>query len=112
MSEEELLDNCINATHYNIACYIHRIFGNKYKYNNKEWYLLIDDNYEVINENKLKDEIKYIICNNICNRSIYWSSQNSYDSDIKSVKLLKVAEKLKDEKFLKYIIKELTQFYE
>lgn len=109
MREEELLDNCINSTHYNIALYIYEIFKDQYKYNNKQWYLRTD---EIINEGKIKDEIKYKIVNNFGSRSIYWSSQNTFDSQIKSVKLLKVAEKLKDEKFLKYIIKELKQFYE
>jgi len=106
--KEILIDNCINISHYNIALYIYEIIKDRYKYNNKKW-LLVDKNDDINYEGKLKEEIKTLIVNDFGNRSIYWSNNSS---DIKSIKLLQVADKLKNEKFLKDIIKELPQFYE
>ncbi len=109
LNDDNLLDNCINMSHYTISLYIYEKIKDKYKYNNKQWYIInLDDNQE----NKLKEEIKYIIINDFGNRSIYWSKFNTYDNNIKSVKLLQIIDKLKNEKFIKDIIKELTQFYE
>jgi len=105
---EILIDNCINISHYNIALYIYEKIKDRYKYNNKKW-LLVEKNDDINYESKLKEEIKTLIVNDFGNRSIYWSNNSN---DIKSIKLLQVADKLKNEKFLKDIIKELPQFYE
>ena len=110
LTNYELLDNCINMSHYNISLYIYDKLKNKYRYNNKQWYLV--DNDKDNQEIKLKEEIIYIITNDFGNRSIYWSTLSNYENDIKSVKLLQIIDKLKNEKFLKDIIKELAQFYE
>lgn len=108
VDKDILLDNCINISHYNIALYVYEIIKDRYRYNNKKW-LLVEKNDDINYENKLKEEIKTLIVNDFGNRSIYWSKNND---DIKSIKLLQVADKLKNEKFLKDIIKELPQFYE
>ena len=109
---DELLDNCVNGSHYNISLYIFEIIKNKYRYSDKIWLLVDSENNDINYENKLKDEIRTLIVNNFGNRSIYWSEFNNYENNIKSVKLLQVMNKLKNEKFLKDIIKELAQFYE
>lgn len=111
LTKYELLDNCINITHYNISLYLYEILKNKYRYSDKQWYLY-ESNDNINSENKLKDDIKDIIINDFGNRSIYWSKTNNSDDNIKSVKLLQIIDKLKNEKFLKDIIKELSQFYE
>ena len=109
---DELLDNCVNGSHYNISLYIFEIIKNKYRYSDKIWLLVDSENNDINYEYKLKDEIRTLIVNNFGNRSIYWSEFNNYENNIKSVKLLQVMNKLKNEKFLKDIIKELAQFYE
>lgn len=108
VDKDILLDNCINISHYNIGLYVYEIIKDRYRYNNKKW-LLVEKNDDINYENKLKEEIKTLIVNDFGNRSIYWSKNGN---DIKSIKLLQVADKLKNEKFLKDIIKELPQFYE
>ena len=111
LTKDELLDNCVNITHYNISLYLYAILKNKYRYSDKQWFLIQEtDNLNA--ENKLRDEIKGIIINDFGNRSIYWSKSKNSDDNIKSVKLLQIVDKLKNEKFLKDIIKELSQFYE
>jgi hypothetical protein len=111
---DDLLDNCVNGSHYNISLYIFQLIKDKYKYSDKRWYLL-DEEENNDGEIKLKNEIKTLIANNFGNRSIYWNNFNNKDkneNDIKVVKLLQIMDKLKNEKFLKDIIKELAQFYE
>jgi len=126
----QLLGNCINGSHYNISLYIFQLIKEKYRYNNKKWILLnnniindnnindnnindnnINDNNKKI-ENKLKDDIKTLIFINFGNRSIFWSKNIDNENKVKSIKFLQVIDKMKNEKFLKDIIKELTQFYE
>ena len=55
LTNYELLDNCINMSHYNISLYIYDKLKNKYRYNNKQWYLV--DNDKDNQEIKLKEEI-------------------------------------------------------
>ena len=109
---DELLDNCVNGSHYNISLYIFEVIKDKYRYSDKKWFLIDSENNEINYENKLKDEIRTLIVNDFGNRSIYWSKINNYENDIKSLKLLQFMNKFKNEKFLKDIIKELAQFYE
>ena len=51
--------------------------------------------------------------NDFIKRSLYYINleENKDENEIKSLRLLEIADKLKNEKFLKEILKELRQFY-
>jgi hypothetical protein len=112
------IDNCISGSHYNISLYIFEKIKNKHKYNtdNNEWFYL-NNNNEWIIDNKLNNliiEIKSKIVNDFILRSIYLNdikNNNNDDNVFKSNKLLEIANKLKNDKFIKDIIKEIKQFY-
>lgn len=101
------IDNCIGSrgSHYDISLYIfEKLKEIEYKYNEED---------EKNNENYLKNYIKSIIVNDFMIRSLYYINLNEdkNDNEIKSLRLLEIADKLKNEKFLKEILKELRQFY-
>lgn len=96
------IDNCIGSkgSHYDISLYIsERLKGVDIKGNLEK------------NPNYLKNYIKSVIVNDFIERSLYYSSLEESDDEIKSIKLLEIADKLKNEKFLKDILKEMRQFY-
>jgi len=107
------LDKCIgyNDTHYDIAFYIYKVISNKYKYDEKtnEW--LYMDKTDKNNLKNLKKEIKTNIVNQFIARSVYWNKNDIDDLKICSVFLLQIAHKLKNEIFIRDIIKEMKQFY-
>jgi|688.fasta_scaffold2080477_1 hypothetical protein len=93
--------------HYDISKYIYNIIKDKFKYEDKWFYLneklqWIDD----INEIKLKTEIMTTVVNDIIKKSI----DSIYD-DYKSRILIALSIKLKDTNYIKLIISELKQFY-
>lgn len=101
------IDNCISCrgSHYDICVYINETLKN----------IDIKSNLEK-DPNYLKNYIKSVIVNDFIKRSLYYSNleeenNNSKDNEIKIIKLLEVADKLKNEKFLKDILKEMRQFY-
>jgi hypothetical protein len=102
------LDKCIghNDTHYDIANYIYQVIKDKYKYDEKinKWLYL--DKEDKTNLSKLKKEIKTNIVNQFIMRSVYWNN-----NEICSIILLKIANKLKNDIFIRDIIKEIKQFY-
>jgi len=108
-----LLDKCIDSkgTHYDISLYIYEKIKNIYKYTNENQWLYFDNNiWNIdINLNYITNIIKSIIVNDFITRSLYWDNFN--DCSIKSIRLLEIANKLKNNKFIKDIIKELKQFY-
>lgn len=107
------LDKCIghNHTHYDIAYYIYEVIKDKYKYDEKTNKWLYMDKEDKLNLNKLKKEIKTNIVNQFIIRSVYWNKNEIEDLKICSVFLLQIAHKLKNEIFLRDIIKEIKQFY-
>lgn len=100
------IDTCISSkgSHYDISLYIYE----KLKELNYEY-----KENDIENINYLKNYIKSVIVNDFIKRSLYYAElDNEYDgNEIKSIRLLEIANKLKNEKFLKDILKELRQFY-
>ena len=104
------IDNCIGSrgSHYDISLYIFETLKEiEYKYKEK------DKENEKENINYLKNYIKSVIVNDFIKRSLYYINleENKDENEIKSLRLLEIADKLKNEKFLKDILKELRQFY-
>ena len=100
------IDNCISSrgSHYDISLYIYenlKILKFEYK----------DNDIEIIKY--LKNYIKSVIVNDFIKKSLYYAqlNDNNDGNNIRSIKLLEIANKLKNEKFLKDILKELRQFY-
>jgi len=117
-----LLDSCISKTnsHYDIAKFIHDCIKDIYFYNNNDglWYFKNDSNDSKITTiDSLKFFIKSSIVNQFISRSLYYSNLEESNSDIKeqysikAVILLKLANNLKNDKFIKDVIKELKQFF-
>jgi len=105
-----IIDNCISSrgSHYDISLYIYENLKEiNYNYIEKE------KENDKIHNNYLKNYIKSIIVNDFIKRSLYYSNleENKDENEIKSFKLHEIANKLKKEKFLKDILKELRQFY-
>jgi hypothetical protein len=107
------LDKCIgyNDTHYDIAKYIYEVLKDKFKYNEKTNKWLYLDKDDTSNLNKLKREIKTTIVNHFILRSVYWNKNDLDENKICSFHLIQIAHKLKNDKFLRAIIKEIKQFY-
>lgn len=107
------LDKCIgyNDTHYDIARYIYEVLKDNYRYNEKTNKWIYIDNEDINNLNKLKREIKTTIVNHFILRSVYWNKTEKDDIKIRSYHLIQIAHKLKNDKFLRAIIKEIKQFY-
>lgn len=123
----QYIDCCIgsNGSHYDIALVIHETFKDKYRYignkvwkywneNEKEW--IIDDKCD-----KLKNDIKFEICNLFINRSIYWDNKSkdknitnniSIDHQLRAIRLLQCSYKIKDNKFISHVIKEAKQLFD
>lgn len=118
------IDSCIasKGVHYDVAKVIYELIKNKYIYNPDKniWYyyndniLLIDNKQE-----KLKQEIKSNVINAFILRGTYWDDTANKEQDINiklhnqlnSFTLFQIANKLKDNKYLNNIIKELRQFF-
>jgi hypothetical protein len=120
----DYIDICIgsNGSHYDVAKVIYELIKDKFNYSGKNIWRYIDDNGEnIIDEKqiKLKNVLKSTVINTFIIRSNYWDDkaivQNdiniALDYQIKSSTLLQIANKLKDDKYLNCIIKELKQFF-
>ena len=107
------LDKCIgyNDTHYDIARYIYEVLKDTYKFNEKTNMWVYADEEDTSNLNKLKREIQTTIVNHFIIRSVYWNKNEADEIKIRSFNLIQIAHKLKNEKFLRAIIKEIKQFY-
>ena len=109
----QLLDNCMGSrgSHYDISLYIYETSKNNPNYPS---YPKNEDEY-----NKLKTFIKSSIVNDFILRSMHFINLNENESDadkieensFKSLRLSEIADKLKNDKFLKNVINELKQFY-
>jgi hypothetical protein len=118
-SINEYIDICIgsNGSHYDVSKVIYEFTKNKFVYcGNNIWkYDLVIDDKTIL----LKNEIKSNVINGFIERAKYWDDKSIIEKDInisndfkfKSSVLLKIANKLKDPKFIVCIIKELKQFF-
>ena len=117
------IDCCIgsNGSHYDISLVIYNILKDDYRYVGNNMWEYNNNNSWIIDEKniKLKSAIKLDVNNYFIERSKYWLDMNSNDDinlDIdnkhKSLKILQYSNKLKDDKFISQIIKEVKQFYE
>jgi hypothetical protein len=119
----DYIDICIgsNGSHYDVAKVIYELIKDKFNYCGKNIWKYVENNENIIDEKqtKLKGELKSTIINNFIMRSNYWDDKSlseidkniSLDYQIKSSMLLQIGNKLKDDKFLNCIIKELKQFF-
>jgi hypothetical protein len=117
------IDICIgsNGSHYDVAKVIYELIKDKFIYCGKNNWKYIENNENIIDEkqSKLKGELKSTVINNFIMRSNYWDDKSlsetdqniSLDYQFKSSILLQIGNKLKDDKFLNCIIKELKQFF-
>ena len=122
---DSYIDCCMgsNGSHYDISLVCYEIIKTKFKYVDKNTWKYLNNNDWIIDENmiKLKDEIKSNVVNAFLMRSMYWNNKSnideindvniSIDSKIKSLKILQFANKLKNDKFIIQLIKEIKQFY-
>lgn len=95
-------------SHYDIALYIYGEIKENYKFKDDKWFY----NDEEINIKKLKYDIMSRIANKFIERSAYWyNKKEDENNEFKGGCLMNISLKLKSEKYLKAIIKELKQFY-
>lgn len=103
--------------HYDIASYIYKddYIKTYFKYdeNNSKWlYLEKEEWIEDKKSKKLINEIKTRIVNNIINKHKELEEDKNEIDYYKSIFLLETALKLKNDNYLKKIIKELKQFFQ
>jgi hypothetical protein len=119
----EYIDICIcsNGSHYDVSKVIYELIKDKFSYCGKNIWKYNNNNNIIIDEkqNYLKNEVKSNVINIFIIRGNYWDDKAliepniniSNDYKIKSSILLQIANKLKDNKYLGHIIKELKQFF-
>jgi hypothetical protein len=118
-SIDDYIDICIgsNGSHYDVSKVIYEFTKDKFSYCGKniwKYNSIIDDRLYY-----LKTEITSNVSNGFILRAQYWEDKGAKEPDInksndykfKSSVLLKIANKLKDTKYLLCIIKELKQFF-
>lgn len=119
------IDCCINSngTHYDISLVVNEILKNDFRYiGDNIWEYKNAENTWIIDEKnkRLKMEIKTNVINYFLERAKYWSDKSNiadeniniqFDSQLKAVKILQITNKLKDDKFILLVIKEIKQFY-
>lgn len=103
--------------HYDIAILTYELLKDKYKYVGKnKWDYYDKEKKEWINDinmREMKNDIKSVVVNEYLNKINKLNDENNYDidKDLKIMGLLQMANKLKNEKFILELIKELKQFY-
>jgi hypothetical protein len=119
----DYIDICIgsNGSHYDVSKVIYELIKDKFNYCGKNVWKYIENGENAIDDKqlKLKNVLKSTVINTFIIRSNYWDDkaivQNdiniALDYQIKSSTLLQIANKLKDDKYLNCIIKELKQFF-
>ena len=123
----EYIDICIcsNGLHYDVSKVIYELIKDKFSYCGKNIWKYNGNgnvnNESIIDEkqNYLKNEIKSTVINVFILRCNYWDDKAinetnisiSNDCKMKSSILLQIANKLKDNKYIGHIIKELKQFF-
>ena len=119
----EYIDICIfsNGSHYDVSKVIYELIKDKFSYCGKNIWKYNNNDNIIIDEKQhyLKNEVKSNVINTFIIRGNYWDDKAliepniniSNDYKIKSSILLQIANKLKDNKYLGHIIKELKQFF-
>jgi len=112
------IDNCISLkdNHYDIAFISYQLLKDKYKYEGRNKWNYYDNNkkewIEDINMKQIKNDIKSVVVGKYLERiKTLNNNTNDQDKDLKIMRLLQIANKLKNEKFIVDLIKELKQFY-
>lgn len=114
------IDYCIiNGSDYDISIVVYRILKGKYRYlenNVWEYYNDKEGKWKFDSKNdRLKDSLKNLVCTHFTERSIFWNTEEAKllhkDNEMISTKLLSIASKLKEEKYICTIIKESKQFF-
>lgn len=112
------IDNCISLkdNHYDIAFISYQLLKDKYKYEGRNKWSYYDNIkkewIEDINMKEIKNDIKSVVVGKYLDRiKILNNNINDQDKDLKIMRLLQIANKLKNEKFIVDLIKELKQFY-
>ena len=117
------IDCCIgsNGSHFDISLVIYNILKDEYRYiGNNIWEYKNNDDWLIDEKNvRLKYSIKSTVNNFFIERSKYWIEKTNdndinieIDNKLKSLKILQFSNKLKDDKFILQIIKEVKQFYD
>ena len=117
------IDCCIgsNGSHFDISLVIYNILKDEYRYiGNNIWEYKNNDDWLIDEKNvRLKYSIKTTVNNFFIERSKYWIEKTNdndinieIDNKLKSLKILQFSNKLKDDKFILQIIKEVKQFYD
>jgi hypothetical protein len=119
----DYIDICIgsNGSHYDVAKVIYELIKDQFNYCGRNIWKYNENGEYIIDDKqtKLKNVLKSTVINTFIIRSNFWDDkaivQNdiniALDYQIKSSTLLQIANKLKDEKYLNCIIKELKQFF-
>ena len=114
MDINNCIDLCvINNTDYDISLVVFKILEGKYRYiSNNAWEYLDKDNNWVsdIKQNNFKYSIKTEVYTYFIKRAIELCDKAG-DTNIISGKLLDIASKLKEDKYISMIIKENRQFF-
>ncbi len=112
------IDNCISLkdNHYDIAFISYQLLKGKYKYEGRNKWNYYDNNkkewIEDINMKQIKNDIKSVVVGKYLERiKTLNNNTNDQDKDLRIMRLLQIANKLKNEKFIVDLIKELKQFY-
>lgn len=117
---KEDIDYCIiNSSDYDISTVIYKILNGKYRYlQNNIWEYYNDKTKTWVIDGKndnLRYAIKTQVCTQFTERSIFWNKDEAKilhkDNEMISTKLLLIASKLKEDKYIYAIIKELRQFF-
>ena len=114
MDINNFIDLCVmNNTDYDISQVVFKILEGKYRYiSNNTWEYLDKDNNWVsdIKQSNFKYSIKTEVYTHFIKRAIELCDKAG-DTNIISGKLLDIASKLKEDKYISMIIKESRQFF-
>lgn len=110
------IDNSISLNHYDIALIAYELLKDNFRYKGKNnWEYYNNDKKEWIidiNKKELITSIKSIVVNKYLDMIFKINADvNVEDKDFKITRLLQIANKLKNQKFIIDLIKELKQFY-
>ena len=119
----EYIDICIysNGSHYDVSKVIYELIKDKFSYTGKNVWKFTNNDIIIIDDKQtyLKKELNTNVINAFILRGNYWDNKSNIESNInisndykiKSSMLFQIANKLKDNKYVINIIKELKQFF-
>jgi hypothetical protein len=119
----EYIDICIysNGSHYDVSKVIYELIKDKFSYTGKNVWKFTNNDIIIIDDKQtyLRKELNTNVINAFILRGNYWDNKSNIESNInisndykiKSSMLFQIANKLKDNKYVINIIKELKQFF-